>query len=61
MYEQQTNLSRSDFSRSNRPDGFIGDDDLAPIRDPLGDGLELRRHHLDGLACFSLLEEIAQI
>lgn len=43
----------------NVPDGLIGNDNLRPVLDLVGNGLELRGHDLDGLAGFALLQALA--
>ena len=46
---------RRNFSRSNSPHGFVGDDDFRPVFDFGGDGAELGRYDGDGLVGFALL------
>ena len=46
---------RRNFPRSNRPDGFVGDDDFRPVFDFGGDGAELPGYDGDGLVGFALL------
>lgn len=44
---------------ANSPDGLVGDDDLGPVLDLGGDGLELVDDDLDGLAGLPLLQALA--
>jgi hypothetical protein len=52
-------LSRGNLAGTNGPDGLVGNDDLAPVLDLLGDGAELVGDDLDGLVGLSLLERLA--
>jgi len=52
-------LGGSDLAGANGPDGLVGDDDLAPVLDLLGDGGKLGNDDLHGLAGLALLEGLA--
>jgi hypothetical protein len=52
-------LGAGDLAGANGPDGLVGNDDLAPVLDLLGDGAELVGDDLDGLVGLSLLEGLA--
>lgn len=52
-------LSGGDLAGANSPDGLVGNDDLAPVLDLLGDSAELVGDDLDGLVGLSLLEGLA--
>jgi len=52
-------LSAGDLAGTNGPDGLVGNDNLAPVLDLLGDGAELVGDDLDGLVGLSLLEGLA--
>ena len=41
------------------PDGFIGNDNLGPVLDLVGDGLELSGDDLNGLASLALLQALS--
>lgn len=49
-------LSAGDLAGADGPDGLVGNDDLAPVLDLLGDGAELVGDDFDGLVGLSLLE-----
>lgn len=49
----------SNLARANGPDGLVGNDDLAPVRDLGLEGLELLADDLDGLVSLALLERLA--
>jgi hypothetical protein len=52
-------LSAGDLAGANGPDGLVGNDNLAPVLDLLGDSAELVGDDLDGLVGLSLLEGLA--
>lgn len=52
-------LRRCNFTRSNRPDGLVGDNHFAPILDRVGYGFELSQYHIHGLVAFSLLQRLS--
>lgn len=52
-------LGGGDLAGANGPDGLVCDDNLAPVLDLVGDGLELGSDDLDGLAGLALLEGLA--
>ena len=54
-----TNLGRGDLAGADGPDGLVGDDDLGPVLDDVGDGLELAGDDGDGGAVLALLEALA--
>lgn len=49
-------LSAGDLAGADGPDRLVGNDDLAPVLDLLGDGAELVGDDVDGLVGLSLLE-----
>lgn len=51
-------LSGGDLAGTNRPDGLVGNDDLAPVGDLTLEGLELGGDVLDGLARLTLLKAL---
>ena len=52
-------LRGRDFARSNRPNGFVGDDDFGPIFDLRGNGCQLLGYDGDGLVGVALGEGFA--
>ena len=52
-------LSAGDLAGADGPDGLVGNDDLAPVLDLLGDSAELVGNDVDGLVGLSLLEGLA--
>lgn len=52
-------LSAGDLAGADGPDGLVGNDDLAPVLDLLGDGTELVGNDVDGLVGLSLLKGLA--
>ena len=52
-------LSAGDLAGTDGPDGLVGNDDLAPVLDLLGDGAELVGDNVDGLVGLSLLKSLA--
>jgi hypothetical protein len=52
-------LSGGDLASANGPDGLVGDDDLAPVLNLLGDSTELVGDDFDGLVGLSLLKGLA--
>jgi hypothetical protein len=49
-------LGGGDLAGADGPDGLVGDDDLAPVLDLLGDGGQLGNDYLHGLVGLALLE-----
>ena len=52
-------LWSSDFAGSDGPDGLVGQDDLAPVRDLISDGFELGETDLLSLSGFPFLQLLA--
>lgn len=52
-------LSAGDLAGADGPDGLVGNDDLAPVLDLLGDSAELVGNDVDSLVGLSLLEGLA--
>ena len=52
-------LSGGDLAGADGPDGLVGNDNLAPVLDLLGDSAELVGNDIDGLVGLSLLKGLA--
>lgn len=52
-------LASRDLARAYSPDGFVGNDNLAPIRDLLPDGSKLTLDNSQSLAALTFLESFA--
>lgn len=52
-------LGGGDLAGADGPDWLVGNNNLGPVFDRVGDGLQLRRHVRDGLPGLALREGLA--